>query len=145
MFGPLPVLSPGGVNCTANPNRMARSPPNVTACDEALRIRKFVFYAGLALLDGGAIGTPPGRYSGEFDRIQRFNSVQIGQKPSMDLRMNGMNTSGGGERKWSSGSSNNIPPYPKKNEKKKQTWSPEPVSSTRNKIKASSSLEFGSP
>jgi hypothetical protein len=97
------------------------------------------------ILNGGGVGSPPGRYSGDFERIQRFNSVQIGQKPSMDLRMNGMNTSGGGERKWSSGSSNNIPPYPKKNEKKKQTWSPEPVSSTRNKIKASSSLEFGSP
>ena len=97
------------------------------------------------ILNGGGVGSPPGRYSGDFERIQRFNSVQIGQKPSMDLRMNGMNNSGGGERKWSSGSSNNIPPYPKKNEKKKQTWSPEPVSSTRNKIKASSSLEFGSP
>ena len=44
----------------------------------------------------GGGGGSPGRYSGEFDRIKRFNSFQIGQKTSKDLL------------------TSNIPPYPKK-------------------------------
>jgi hypothetical protein len=91
-------------------------------------------------LDGSGIGSPPGRYSGDFERIQRFNSVQIGQRPSMDLRGTSDSSSGGG------GGGRNIPPsYPKRNSetKKKQSWSPEPVASR--KMKTSFSLEFGSP
>ena len=93
-------------------------------------------------LDGSGIGSPPKRYSGDFERIQRFNSVQIGQKPSMDLRGTSDSSSGGG----GGGGGRNIPPsYPKRNSetKKKQSWSPEPVASR--KMKTSFSLEFGSP
>ena len=44
----------------------------------------------------GGGGGSPGRYSGEFDRLKRFNSFQIGQKTSKDLL------------------TSNIPAYPKK-------------------------------
>ena len=88
------------------------------------------------------MGHLPGRYSGEFERIKRFNSFQIGQKTSMDLRMNGNIPEE--EKESELREFKQHPAVPEENEKKKQTWYQEPASSTRNKIKASSSLEFGS-